>query len=62
VNLASGASTPFAQVGNQFTLFHGLAVSPASASVPTLGWPGLAGLALALALSALWIVRRRAVR
>jgi hypothetical protein len=59
LDLATGASTPVAQLGNQFTYFRGLAVAPAFASVPTLGWPGLACLALSLALSALWVVRRR---
>ncbi len=62
VDLATGARTPVAPVGGQFTAFRGLAVAPVSASIPTLGWPGLAGLTLALALSGLWLVYRGAGR
>ena len=62
VDLTTGVITPIAPVGGQFTDFQGLAVAPAGASIPTLGWPGLAGLALALALSGLWLVYRGAGR
>jgi hypothetical protein len=62
VDLTTGAVTPIAQVGGQFTLFRGLAVAPASANIPTLEWQGLACLALGLALSGLWVVYRGAGR
>ncbi len=62
LNLTTGATTQIALVGGQFVAFRGLALAPASVSVPALSWEGLAALALGLALSALFLQRRRRVR
>jgi hypothetical protein len=59
LDLTTGATTPLGPVGGQFDHFRGLALDPSIASVPTLSWQGLAALALGLALSALWLRRKR---
>jgi hypothetical protein len=59
LNLTTGATSEIATVGGQFATFRGLALAPASVSVPALSWQGLAALALGLALSGLLIQRRR---
>lgn len=59
LNLQTGAVSPLAPAGGQFTIYHGFAVAPAIPSAPTLGWQGLACLTLGLALSALLLLRRR---
>jgi hypothetical protein len=59
LNLQTGAASPLAPAGGQFTQYHGIAVAPAIPSAPTLGWQGLSCLALGLALSALLLLRKR---
>jgi hypothetical protein len=59
LNLQTGAASPLAPAGGQFTLYHGFAVAPAFASAPTLGWQGLSCLTFGLALSALLLLRKR---
>lgn len=62
LNLQTGAVSPLAPAGGQFTIYHGFAVAPALPSAPTLGGLGLACLTLGLALSALLLLRRRRPR
>jgi hypothetical protein len=59
LNLQTGAVSPLAPAGGQFTIYHGFAVAPAIPSAPALGWQGLTCLALGLALSALLLLRKR---
>jgi hypothetical protein len=59
LDLTTGATTQVATVGGQFLSFRGFALDPAIPSTPTLSWQGLAALALGLALSALFLQRKR---
>jgi hypothetical protein len=62
LDLTTGVTTQLGFVGGQFVSYRGLAMAPGAgpviASVPTLSWQGLALLAFALALSALWLRRK----